>query len=528
MSRKVYYWTILLNPAFLALYVYGLSVVYELCKYGGVSRRLPLIAGIFVCGVLWFVVRTIIYFVRKKKSEKPLKKRRWVVCLMFFELAAMVLFTGYYGYKIYQSAKQYNGKLGSYISDLETKREITIEASDRDFLEYGLNGIFDTLADSCGLDEEWELYTANTLVLKIDENGIIQSLEAFLYAFDENGTYHSWLIDYNAASGKKMTVYIDNYANTDYMEQEQLTPLLDMIEAMTDEGSYQILANLGFEIEGYVPEENYSGYVVSDSEDDGLFTLRYSGYSDEIYQGEALDLWYTVETEQSEQTAFLESYMGSVENGANDGFLLTLYRGDTKVLTIIIDAGTLETQAEIETAKSEEAEIDDAKSEGKTLVSDDRGMTFYLDENVSMSLIVTDAAAGSRAYAFENGEIYNEDPFSGRSGVAESIYFIDEETGFILLSNASQDSSGMYYTADGGATFEKVNLPVSDGEEDLTGNEFDYQAEDMDYIYTPYEEDGVLYVEVSYDYSGRSYLCMLFESPDNGKSWQYVSCENNL
>lgn len=86
----------------------------------------------------------------------------------------------------------------------------------------------------------------------------------------------------------------------------------------------------------------------------------------------------------------------------------------------------------------------------------------------------------------------------------------------------------MYYTQDGGETFTKVILPVSDGEEDMAGNEFNYTSEDMDYINVPYEEEGCLYVVVSYDYSGAKYMSMLFRSEDNGQSWQYLSYEENL
>lgn len=137
----------------------------------------------------------------------------------------------------------------------------------------------------------------------------------------------------------------------------------------------------------------------------------------------------------------------------------------------------MKTVSDIQEQEKEENEIENAKSQGSTLISDDNGMTFYLDENTSMSLIVIDAAAGSRAYAFQNGNIYNENPFSGHGGVAESIYFLDESVGFILLTYASQDRSIMYYTQDGGETFTQVILPVSDGEKDMMGNELGYTSE---------------------------------------------------
>ena len=106
---------------------------------------------------------------------------------------------------------------------------------------------------------------------------------------------------------------------------------------------------------------------------------------------------------------------------------------------------SMKTKEEIEERSSEEQEISEAREEGQTLLTDQDGsMTFYLDAEHSMRLEVTDAAAGSRFYEFYNGEIHNADPFAGNIGVAEGMYFMDADTGFILLGGASGDASSMY------------------------------------------------------------------------------------
>ncbi|MCD7752214.1 MAG: hypothetical protein LUI10_10840 [Lachnospiraceae bacterium] len=523
MNRKLY-WAVLLNPVFLILYGFGLSALCSLCEYGGVRQRLPLIAAAFACGLFWFLSWTIIYFIRKKKPGKGVIGVKWPKWVLLVELLVLLGLTGYYGYRIYQSAQHYNGRLGTYLYNRKTTRSIALDDTDLDFLANGLNGILDSLEEECGLDRDWELYAADTLVLEMDEYGTILSLEVLLYAFDEEGDYHGWLIDYDGSKSDEMTVYLGSRANTDYMEQEQLSPMFEMIDFLISDGNTSMLESFGFQTPAS-DEETDGGNLSDVSTEEGIvFTLRYSGYGTGNSPKSASDpsyVWYYLSKEDIESA--------NQTDGDIDGFLLSLYRNDTKVLTMVTGVGTLDTVEEIKAREEEEerlAEIEAAKQKGKTLIGGQEGMTFYLDENTSMSLTVIDAAAGSRWYSFENGSIYNEDPFNGRWGVAESIYFLDEKTGFILISFASQDSSYIYYTSDGGETFEEELLPVGDGEEDMKGNAFDFTPEDMDYVYTPYEEDGILYVKVSGDSVSEVYMYLLFSSEDAGASWQYVSFQD--
>ena len=544
MSKKTY-WALLLNPIFLVLYGVGLRVVYRFCKFGNVSKRLPIILVIFAIGLLWLIIWTILYFSLKRKAadeqteclgdvSAPRNKGKWQRWVLAVELVVIVLITGFYGHRIYLSAQPYNGKLWSYLNRSQTTKEMKLSESNRNFLENGLDGILDLLQKKCGMDEDWELYTANTLKITMDEEGMIQTIYAFLFALDEDGEYHAWLVDYDASKGDTMTVYLDNNGSTDYLEQKRLSPLLDMIDALLDDST--LLAKSGFAV-----AESDDKTQDSSDESNPVITLRYSGYADGNYQTSIEGTWYCLMENEEEDTENdegfeddedrgnityrLQEYTAPQYGGSDDGYLMAIYYNDIKLLTTVAEPGTLDTIAEIEERESEEVEISEAMEFGKTLVSDNSGMTFYLDEESSMSLTVVDAAAGSRAYSFQNGDIYNADPFHGRSGVAESIYFLDELRGFLLLSNASADSSHMYYTYDGGVSFEEVILPVSDGEEDMAGNELGFTSEDMDYIYTPYEEDGVLYVEVSCEASGASYMKMLFVSDDCGASWRYVSYE---
>lgn len=637
MNKRTY-WAILLNPLFLILYGYGLSVVFKFCKYGGVARRLPIIAAIFLVGVLWILVWSIIYFALKRKSKhstneisidktisKTTNRSRNSFVVLFcvvIELTAFFLLSGFYGYKIYGTTELFSGKLGNYLYDRKTTKKISLTDDDLDFTKYGLNKIIAKLPAKCGLDANAQLYAGTTLVVKIDGNGTIHALDVLLYSFDDDNTTNTWLLSYDSSKDDRLFVYMDPDGTVDstYKEQEQMAPFFTMMNAAVDSNLFSnIMINKGNDSEdedldkiidkdSYEdskdknldknPDEdsedkNLDEKLNEDSDEDldknsdensnetldeDLYILRYKGYIESAYNSLSSGGWYIVDRAYTDKNfgshnssdsngnfgsdddsdsagnygsdnnydsvgnynsdnnsngdAYTvissENYNGAVLNSFIDAYTITISKEDYTIATIAYGIGTSQTADDIEASSETKSEISDAKNNGKTLVTDDDGMTFYLDDNTSMRLSVVDAAAGSRAYEFSGNGIYNADPFNGRWGVAESIYFIDEKTGFILISTASQDSSEMYYTSDGGEHFSEVTLPTSDGDADMTGNEFGYTSEDMDYIYTPYEEDGALYVYVSYDYSGKSSMSTLFLSRDNGQSWEYVSYSENL
>ena len=109
--------------------------------------------------------------------------------------------------------------------------------------------------------------------------------------------------------------------------------------------------------------------------------------------------------------------------------------------------------------KSEIAEPENHKS-GDLITDETGGLHFYLDANTEYTLMVIDAAAGSRAYAFSSNSVYNDDPFNGSIGVAEDMYFGDAMHGWIILNNASGDNPRTYITQNGGKTFTLGQSPA--------------------------------------------------------------------
>lgn len=151
---------------------------------------------------------------------------------------------------------------------------------------------------------------------------------------------------------------------------------------------------------------------------------------------------------------------------------------------------------------------------------------FYLSKKIGYRLKVTAAAAGSRAYSLEGtsdgGATWkniNYDPFLGEIGVASGITFVNDKLGFLCLSHSGGNVAVLYGTEDGGISYKKIDLPevkvtLSD---ELTYNPFDFPE-------MPYEEDGNLNILVGQgadgDYNGGCKA--LYQSKDEGKTWQYI------
>lgn len=535
MNRKLY-WTILLNPLALILYAAGLRVLTRLFQWGGVARRLPVLIALGFAGVLWFIIWTIVYFRQKRRKKREVQ--RGATVLLTAELLIFVLLTGYAGRQIYESAQPYNGKLSWILEEMRNTKKIAFE--ERDFSRYGLSGIVTALEEGAGLPEDSELYTANTFSVTIAADGQIEAIDGYLYtlsgdsggedvtgksdrgALDSGEASQSYLITYDAAESPDMTVRLNGAVHTEYSRQERMQPMFDMIGALREQGfSGRVNDRKGGESGTDGSEAVTDTAPVNEDENDLSIVLRYGGYTTKVCENP----WYRLDEEGRLSLYYRDSYGES-----KDAYVLTvsLHDGQTgeekEVSVVFCGEDSMKTKEEIEERSSEEQEISEAREEGQTLLTDQDGsMTFYLDAEHSMRLEVTDAAAGSRFYEFYNGEIHNADPFAGNIGVAEGMYFMDADTGFILLGGASGDASSMYRTTDGGQQFQSVTLPTGEAAEAITGNAYGFTTEDLDYIGTPYEEDGLLKVQVSTSSADMGTFAVVFVSEDAGQSWEWES-----
>lgn len=481
--NRIIYWITLFNPIAIILFYKFMDVLSALCMYGGIRRRVPTIAG---CGLLlfiWFVLWTLIYHKKFKCSECRFPKTlfRIIFCMELMVLLTIVVF---FGTRIIESGMKYNGKLSWKIDEWIRSKKITLEHNN--IYEDGIEGIFEDLETKLDLPEE--LYLVNQFSVKFNYEGTITDIYSFFYGRDDSGKTRTYLLDYSNRKSDKMTVWMDGNAGGEYDEADKMQPLFDLMNHV----------DLKNELSGYNNEQSSCD-----------FELKYFGYREITSSTDLCVL------DQDGASIPLDSVL--TENGKYSGYEFAVYTPDKDgVLVsrymdgyhrIIIDESEPEVKYEI------------GKS---TSVREDGSVYYLINESKGWRLVVIDAAAGSRWYVIEStsdgGKNWNRiepDPFNGElSGVADSIQFLDEQIGFVLMSGASESHSRLYRTTDGGNSFSMVELPI-----ELIDVEIPDLAE-HDYITMPYVENSVLKVSLRLE----KYDCgsIYFESRDNGETWYYT------
>ena len=482
-SKNIIYWLILFNPIALILLYKFMDVLSELCMYGGIRRRVPTIAGCGLILLIWFILWTLSYHKKIKYLEFNFDKTlfRIIFCM---ELMVLLTIVGVFGVRIIESGMKYNGKLSWKIDEWIRSKKITLEHNN--IYEDGIEGIFQDLETKLDLPDE--LYLVNQFSVKFNYEGTITDIYSFFYGKDDSGKMRTYLLDYNNRKSDKMIVWMNGNVGADYKETEKMQPLFELMNHI----------DLKAELHGYSNEYGSSG-----------FELKYFGYR-EITS--SMDLCVL---DQEGSNMRLEDAL--TENGTYEGYEVSVYTPDKDGILairymdgyhrIIVDEPEPEVKYEIGAS---------------TAVREDGSVYYFLNETIGWRLVVIDAAAGSRWYTLEStndgGENWNRiepDPFQGELfGVADSIQFLDEQTGFVLMSGASESHSELYRTTDGGNTFTLVKLPT-----ELIDIEIPDLA-DHDYITMPLQENDVLKVSLRLE----KYDCgsIYFESNDNGNTWYYA------
>ena len=481
--NRIIYWMTLFNPIAIILFYKFMDALSALCMYGGIRRRVPTIAG---CGLLlfiWFVLWTLVYHKKFKCSECRFPKTlfRIIFCM---ELMVLLTIVAFFGTRIIESGMKYNGKLSWKIDEWIRSKKITLEHNN--IYEDGIEGIFEDLETKLDLPEE--LYLVNQFSVKFNYEGTITDIYSFFYGRDDSGKTRTYLLDYSNRKSDKMTVWMDGNSGGEYDEADKMQPLFDLMNHV----------DLKNELSGYNNEQSSCD-----------FELKYFGYREITSSTDLCVL------DQDGASIPLDSVL--TENGKYSGYEFAVYTPDKDgVLVsrymdgyhrIIIDEPEPEVKYEI------------GKS---TSVREDGSVYYLINESKGWRLVVIDAAAGSRWYVIEStsdgGKNWNRiepDPFNGElSGVADSIQFLDEQIGFVLMSGASESHSRLYRTTNGGNSFSMVDLP-----KELIDIEIPDLAE-HDYITMPYVENSVLKVSLRLE----KYDCgsIYFESRDNGETWYYT------
>ena len=172
-----------LNPIVLIMYAIFCYYVMEIARYGGVSRRLPII--IITGGLLLLWVLFVIFGKRTKLSSNRLTKysKHWY----YFAIVALITISSFTVYDVYQSAINFNGKLSWIIYDLKTTRKVDFEKNN--IFEYGIEGVLQDIESEISLPEN--LYISNEFSLSFNEEGTITSIETFIHGENEQKEAYS-------------------------------------------------------------------------------------------------------------------------------------------------------------------------------------------------------------------------------------------------------------------------------------------------------------------------------------------------
>ena len=408
--------------------------------------------------------------------------------------------------------------------------EVKITLKHDNFFDDSVAGILEDLDNEIGLPKK--IYLVNHFNVTFYATGEIAAIDTFFYGEDENGETRTYLVDYNRKKSSKMTVYINNYAETDYEEDMCLTPL------------FELLGNIK------VKEQVDSWAEETKSH---TFGISYSGKR----AFTSADGLQVINAENTDTNG--NSILSKVEYGGEvTGFAVTFSTGGEentdKIITYIINpkytsAAVLAQQnrmEQIEKAKNSSGDVtgDNNGNKDNGIISgsededgeeatpwtenrEDGSVYFFLDSNTGYRLLVADAAAGSRFYELEctkdGGQSWNQlnaDPFCGNIGVAEGIEFYNENLGVIGLRGASGAYSTLYLTQDGGKTFSMIELPMDEVTElPDTAAQYGLEKSDYDYCEMPQQEDGKFKIEVISEQGETDGI--LFESTDNGNTWNY-------
>jgi len=200
---------VIITAAGLAAYMTALVFTTRWCTAGGAVRDFSIAAPGAVITIIAFIAAWVL-LIKNREFRKML-----LPCIVTVFLIGSI-FTGIYGYKIYKASIPYNGHLSWILHDMETKREIPFEHDN--IMEYGVDGLINDISEKLKLPDQ--LYVATSFVAAYQDDGVIVSLDTFLYG-TLDGKTHTWLVTYDKNKSGKIIVYMDGYAETNFSDEQK-------------------------------------------------------------------------------------------------------------------------------------------------------------------------------------------------------------------------------------------------------------------------------------------------------------------
>ncbi|WP_244835009.1 hypothetical protein [Clostridium sp. BJN0001] len=474
--------SLITNPILIAVYFIFCYELDLLCKFGRMKHN---IAIILVCMAIFlvFILFSVVKILKNIKYEDIKNtKSHYKIIWKYAACIIIATITCFYGVRIFQSGRNYNGKLAWVLDDLKNKRSVKLEHNN--IYKDGVQGIFDDIDKKFTLPAK--LYMSNGFKLDFNSDGTITSFETFVYGKDDKGKEKTYLIYYDSQKSKNITVEFRN-VNADYNDDKLLEPLITTVNAISVENTVERWNEDKYSLI-YYGKRNW-GFNT-----DGIVNIDENGNEKPLVNSDSPIIGYTV-------SIFVP--------GKEEEYTKVRYN----------------LKCDLDWSKSETLPKD-SNDEENTSSSSKSNDEFYISKEVGYKLEITGAAAGRRSYSLngttDSGKtwaIINKDPFKGDMGVASGITFINDKIGFLGLSLSGGASGQLYRTDDGGISFKKVN--IEEHKVKLDSGEY---VNPFDLPSMPYEKGETYNMLIGQgsdgDYNGGSNA--LYESKDNGKTWKFI------
>ncbi len=466
----------ILDIASILVYAIVLYCILQLCVYGYSTHYYGLM------NICVFALGTLLYLRLNMYSYGV--SGRIVVARRVAEVGITVVFLC----MIIGLVVSHKGRISELIADRKTTQYITFTHDN--IIDDGLDGLMKDL--SVRLDLPDQLYQSGDFQATFKNDGTIKKIDWYVYGLDKSGETQSFLISYDASKSSRIIVHTGGYVDADYNDDFKIEPLL--------------------QISRYGYDKAIGDYLLFSMQKE--YVIRYGG-KQTLYSSENVvdvDQYYSEDDIEKilEEYSSLSGYVVSIESpGYNIMLPIRL------VSNLEIGANSLSNYEE------------DDESFGYEEDSSEDKLTAYLNDKEVLRLAVVDSACGSRFYELrkstdggKNWSVYNDDPLLGSAGVADGIWFHDEQHGFVVLSHSGGEYSQMFYTDNGGESFVELSMPM-DTVETLPeeAKEYGFTIEDYDYYYMPYVEDGKIVIKVGL-YGGEPHG-IHFVSDDNGMTWKW-------
>lgn len=470
----------LVDYIFIFLYSVLMFFLWKICKYGSWRYWIN-----WIIPVLFLILVCIIYKILNRNIESSRKSR--IIKLYIFIIVTLI-----FGGMIIHTAIPYNGKLSWKVDEILNHKRVRYVH--RNIFNDGIEGLLEDLEKKFTLPDK--LYVDNELLIRFDGDGEITKLEGMIYGKNEKGKINSYLLSFK---NKKLEVWLNKDAGFELDESRALDPMIKLLK----KSKYQKEIDAWKKIYGDVD-----------------FGIIYYGKKDFFYSDGIKVLGSKKENDDVFKTL---GQGGEVKANA-----LSIFIPDREITPInfIIDPEII--SSETRNAQLEEEVIEKSKGDSWTLDNNTGTMYTFLksNKNIGFRLVVTDAALGSRFYKLEKTsdggktwENINSNPFLDGTGVAEGIEFLNENFGFAGLQGGSGEHSEIYVTRDGGANFEKINLPYEKVQNlPEKGKEYGLTIENYKYLKMPRMVGNKIYILATPDSFEEEGI--EFYSEDECKTWQ--------